>query len=174
MTAGLAPARLEESPDTAGQDAGASQEAKADGKWHRKQTATRRILRRRREVRVKRWGKSPPATAATRRLAKPRPVQGEQGPTRGCPPRARVAAKRDGHPRQNPAYRPAKGKASETGLFLWTRFAGDDESADEATVKTFYREDGRIRLQPENASQAPIYADYVHVLGRVVGVFREL
>ena len=52
--------------------------------------------------------------------------------------------------------------------------AGDDESADEATVKTFYREDGRIRLQPENASLAPIYADYVHVLGRVVGVFREL
>ena len=30
--------------------------------------------------------------------------------------------------------------------------AGDDESADEATVKTFYREGGRIRLQPENAS----------------------
>ena len=29
--------------------------------------------------------------------------------------------------------------------------AGDDESADEATVKTFYRENGRIRLQPENA-----------------------
>jgi hypothetical protein len=26
----------------------------------------------------------------------------------------------DGHPRQNPAYRPAKEKASETGLFLWT------------------------------------------------------
>ena len=52
--------------------------------------------------------------------------------------------------------------------------AGDDESADEATVKTFYREDGRIRLQPENAALQPIYADYVKVLGRVVGVFREL
>jgi repressor LexA len=52
--------------------------------------------------------------------------------------------------------------------------AGDDESADEATVKTFYREDGRIRLQPENAALAPIYADYVQLLGRVVGVFREL
>jgi repressor LexA len=52
--------------------------------------------------------------------------------------------------------------------------AGDDESADEATVKTFYRENGRIRLQPENAALQPIYADYVHVLGRVVGVFREL
>ena len=52
--------------------------------------------------------------------------------------------------------------------------AGDDESADEATVKTFYREDGRIRLQPENAALEPIYADYVQILGRVVGVFREL
>jgi len=52
--------------------------------------------------------------------------------------------------------------------------AGDDESADEATVKTFYREKGRIRLQPENASLEPIYARHVEVLGRVVGVFREL
>jgi repressor LexA len=52
--------------------------------------------------------------------------------------------------------------------------AGDDESADEATVKTFYREKGRIRLQPENASLEPIYAPHVQILGRVVGVFREL
>jgi repressor LexA len=52
--------------------------------------------------------------------------------------------------------------------------AGDDESADEATVKTFYKEKGRIRLQPENAALEPIYADYVQVLGKVVGVFREL
>ena len=52
--------------------------------------------------------------------------------------------------------------------------AGDDESADEATVKTFYREGGRIRLQPENATLKPIYANHVQILGRVVGVFREL
>ena len=52
--------------------------------------------------------------------------------------------------------------------------AGDDESADEATVKTFYREKGQVRLQPENAAMEPIYASHVHVLGRVVGVFREL
>ncbi len=52
--------------------------------------------------------------------------------------------------------------------------AGDDESADEATVKTFYREDGRIRLQPENAALEPIYASHIRILGRVVGVFREL
>jgi repressor LexA len=52
--------------------------------------------------------------------------------------------------------------------------AGDDETADEATVKTFYKEKGRIRLQPENSALDPIYADYVQVLGKVVGVFREL
>ena len=39
--------------------------------------------------------------------------------------------------------------------------AGDDESADEATVKTFYREKGRVRLQPENSSLEPIYARHV-------------
>jgi repressor LexA len=52
--------------------------------------------------------------------------------------------------------------------------AGDDESADEATVKTFYREQDRVRLQPENSSLEPIYAAHVQILGRVVGVFREL
>ena len=52
--------------------------------------------------------------------------------------------------------------------------AGDDESADEATVKTFYRESNRIRLQPENSALQPIYVDYVKILGKVVGVFREL
>jgi repressor LexA len=52
--------------------------------------------------------------------------------------------------------------------------AGEDESADEATVKTFYRENGRIRLQPENSTMEPIYAPQVQILGRVVGVFREL
>jgi repressor LexA len=52
--------------------------------------------------------------------------------------------------------------------------AGEDESADEATVKRFFRENGRIRLQPENSALEPIYAPYVDVLGKVVGVFREL
>lgn len=53
--------------------------------------------------------------------------------------------------------------------------AGEDESADEATVKTFYREtDGRVRLQPENSALEPIYANHVQVLGKVVGVFRSL
>src|SRR5262249_61751142 len=90
-------------------------------------------------VGVNRGGKSPPATAATRRLANPRPVQGEQGPPRGCPPRARVAAKRDDHPRQNPAYRPATGKALETGLFLWVptrlRLVGSAPAVDGRAVR---------------------------------------
>jgi repressor LexA len=51
---------------------------------------------------------------------------------------------------------------------------GDDEFADEATVKTFYREGNRVRLQPENAALEPIYADFVQILGRVTGVFRTL
>jgi repressor LexA len=52
--------------------------------------------------------------------------------------------------------------------------AGDDESADEATVKTFFREAGRVRLQPENSALEPIFARHVQILGKVVGVFREL
>jgi repressor LexA len=52
--------------------------------------------------------------------------------------------------------------------------AGDDEAADEATVKTFYREEGRVRLQPENDELEPIYAPHVQVLGKVTGVFRAL
>ena len=52
--------------------------------------------------------------------------------------------------------------------------AGDDESTDEATVKRFFREKGRVRLQPENAALEPIYAQHVQILGRVTGVFRGL
>lgn len=42
----------------------------------------------------------------------------------------------------------------------------------EATVKTFYKEDGHIRLQPENASMSPIIVQDVRILGKVKGVFR--
>jgi repressor LexA len=51
---------------------------------------------------------------------------------------------------------------------------GEDESANEATVKTFYRDSGRVRLQPENSAYEPIYADHVEILGKVIGVFRSL
>lgn len=45
---------------------------------------------------------------------------------------------------------------------------------DSATVKRFYKENGRFRLQPENASMAPIYTDQVTILGKVVSLYRLL
>ncbi len=43
---------------------------------------------------------------------------------------------------------------------------------DSATVKTFYKEDGHYRLQPENDAMDPIIVDHCEVLGKVFGVFR--
>ncbi|WP_294147110.1 transcriptional repressor LexA [uncultured Clostridium sp.] len=43
---------------------------------------------------------------------------------------------------------------------------------DSATVKTFYKEKGHIRLQPQNASMEPIILDDVQILGKVIGLFR--
>ena len=56
----------------------------------------------------------------------------------------------------------------------WSRSSATTSSADEATVKTFYREGNRVRLQPENDALEPIYADFVQILGKVTGVFRTL
>lgn len=43
---------------------------------------------------------------------------------------------------------------------------------DSATVKTFYKEDGYYRLQPENDTMAPIIVEECSILGKVFGVFR--
>ena len=43
---------------------------------------------------------------------------------------------------------------------------------DGATVKTFYKEEGVIRLQPENDAMDPIIVQDVQILGKVIGVFR--
>jgi len=43
---------------------------------------------------------------------------------------------------------------------------------EEATVKRFFKEKDRIRLQPENDSMSPIYSRNVSILGKVIGVFR--
>ena len=43
---------------------------------------------------------------------------------------------------------------------------------DSATVKTFYKEDGHYRLQPQNDAMEPIITDEVQILGKVIGVFR--
>ena len=45
---------------------------------------------------------------------------------------------------------------------------------DGATVKTFYKEQGHIRLQPENSSMDPIIVDDVQILGKVIGLFRMM
>ena len=45
---------------------------------------------------------------------------------------------------------------------------------DEATVKTFYKEKGHIRLQPENPTMDPIIVPDCSILGKVIGVFRKM
>lgn len=45
---------------------------------------------------------------------------------------------------------------------------------DEATVKRFFKEKNRYRLQPENSAMSPIYLDNVTVIGKVIGLYREL
>lgn len=45
---------------------------------------------------------------------------------------------------------------------------------DSATVKTFYKEDGYYRLQPENDSMEPIIVNEVSIIGKVVGLYRSM
>jgi len=59
-------------------------------------------------------------------------------------------------------------RAAENGEIVVAMLDG------EATVKRFYREAERIRLQPENRAMAPIYASDVEIVGRVEAVVRRL
>ncbi len=45
---------------------------------------------------------------------------------------------------------------------------------DEATVKRFYKEEGRIRLEPANSSMKPMYFPNVDIVGKVVGLVRKI
>ncbi len=45
---------------------------------------------------------------------------------------------------------------------------------EEATVKRFYREKGRVRLQPENRLLEPIYVTELQILGKVIGLVRKI
>ncbi|MGB8957265.1 MAG: transcriptional repressor LexA, partial [Tumebacillaceae bacterium] len=45
---------------------------------------------------------------------------------------------------------------------------------DEATVKRFYKEADHIRLQPENPTMEPMRYSNVSILGKVIGVFRQI
>jgi len=44
---------------------------------------------------------------------------------------------------------------------------------EDATVKTFYRESDRFRLQPENQSLSPIYVEEMEIIGKPIGLFRR-
>lgn len=44
----------------------------------------------------------------------------------------------------------------------------------EVTLKTFYKENNRIRLQPENDTMDPIYLDNCYILGKAIGLYRSL
>lgn len=58
---------------------------------------------------------------------------------------------------------------AENGEIVVALVDGED-----ATVKTFYKEDGHFRLQPENDTMSPIIVDEVAILGKVVGLIRYI
>lgn len=45
---------------------------------------------------------------------------------------------------------------------------------EEATVKRFFKEQGRILLQPENDAMGPIYSDNLSIAGKVIGLIRTM
>ncbi|MDO4618018.1 MAG: transcriptional repressor LexA [Clostridia bacterium] len=55
---------------------------------------------------------------------------------------------------------------AEQGDIVVALIEGED-----ATVKTFYKENGRFKLQPENDTMEPIFSDEVEILGKVIGVW---
>ncbi|WP_277219149.1 transcriptional repressor LexA [Peptoniphilus vaginalis] len=44
---------------------------------------------------------------------------------------------------------------------------------DEATIKTYYKEENRFRLQPENDTMEPLYFDKIDILGKIIGLYRR-
>jgi repressor LexA len=65
-------------------------------------------------------------------------------------------------------------KDAPNGAIVVARVENEQTGESEATVKRFYRESGRVRLQPENSAMEPIYARDVQVEGVVVAVVRVL
>ena len=45
---------------------------------------------------------------------------------------------------------------------------------DEVTLKTFYKENDHIRLQPENDTMAPLIFDNITILGKAIGLYRNI
>lgn len=65
-------------------------------------------------------------------------------------------------------------ETANNGEIVVAVIADEVSGEPEATVKTFYREADRIRLQPQNSTMDPIYARDVTILGKVVALFRHL
>lgn len=65
-------------------------------------------------------------------------------------------------------------KDAPNGAIVVARIENESTGEHEATVKRFYRESGRIRLQPENSSMEPIYTRDAQLEGVVVAVVRVL
>ena len=65
-------------------------------------------------------------------------------------------------------------EAPANGTIVVARIENEDTGESEVTVKRFFRESGRVRLQPENSAMAPIYARDLNLEGVVVAVIRLL
>lgn len=65
-------------------------------------------------------------------------------------------------------------ETAANGDIVVAMIADEISGEPEATVKTFYRETDRVRLQPENSALDPIYVTDVTILGRVVALFRKM
>ena len=66
----------------------------------------------------------------------------------------------------------APAKTAKNGEIVVAMMPDESTGGLKATLKTFYREKGRIRLQPANATMKPIYVKDVEIQGKVVGVVR--
>lgn len=62
---------------------------------------------------------------------------------------------------------------AENGEIVVAMLPDEITGEDSATVKRFYKEENRIRLQPENSSMDPIYCSEVTIIGKVVGLLRH-
>ena len=66
-----------------------------------------------------------------------------------------------------------KQDAADNGDIVVAMVESEVMDEGEATLKRIFYEDGRVRLQPENATMAPIYAESATVLGKLVALFRQ-
>ena len=64
-------------------------------------------------------------------------------------------------------------KAAENGEIVAAMVESEVMDEGEATLKRIFYEDGRVRLQPENSTMEPIYADRADVLGKLVALIRQ-